>query len=81
MTIASLSDLCQDLEVTVSQSCSSLSKVRSFPSKILVEGGIIICLGSGRRFGNGFLERVVTGLPLMHIRQEIEVVIKEVYTC
>ena len=81
MAIATLTNLRQNLEVTMSQPSSSLPEIRSFPSEILLEGSIVFCLGSGRWFRYGLVECVVAGLPLMNVGQEIEVMVKEVYTC
>ena len=78
LTVATLSDLCQDLEVTMSKADASLSEVSTLTTRIFLPQIIVsLFIGLGRRRNFGF-ERIKSSLTATNISQEVEVVVQEV---
>lgn len=79
LTIATLSDLCEDLKVALSESYPPLAEIGSFSTGILVPHvsvGIVVGVGRGRVFG---LEGIEPGLAVANICEEVKIIVEEVY--
>lgn len=81
LPISSLANLCENLEVTLPQSSSSLAEIGSLTAKILGKSIIVFGFWGGRWNWVLCLELRQTVLPGMHIGEKIVVVIKEVCIC
>jgi hypothetical protein len=78
LSVASLANLCEDLEVSMPKPSSSLAKIGPLSSKILVQSIVILRIGGrGRRRVLGFKlgEAVLAGV---HVGEEIIVVVEEI---
>lgn len=78
LSITTLADLGQDLEVTVSQTSSTFAQVGPFSTEVFAEGTVILLLGSLWRSREGGLESSLSRLTVVNIREEIEVIVEEV---
>jgi hypothetical protein len=78
LPITTLTDLGKNLEITMSKTSSSLSKVGSLTPQILIDGRLVDFLGGvGRRWICG-LESSFTRLTTVDVRKKVKVVVKEV---
>ncbi|KAL8686890.1 MAG: hypothetical protein Q9218_006787, partial [Villophora microphyllina] len=78
LPIATLSDLREDLKVSVAESCTALSQIGSFSAKILVTCLIILlgrCLGWRR---HGRFEQGLASLAVVYIAEKVKIVIEEI---
>lgn len=78
LPVASLTDLCKDLEVALPQPSASLAKIGALAAEILCQSVVVLGLGGFGRCGTARLEVVQAVLALVHICEEIEVVVQEV---
>jgi hypothetical protein len=74
LSISTLSNLRKDLEITLPETNPTLSEIGSLSANVLLPDRIVCFLGRGRR-GREVLEAVLASAD---VRQEIEIVIKEV---
>lgn len=79
LTIATLSDLCENLEVSLAKTNTTLSQVCTLSSSIFMPKRIVGLCWSNRRSRIFCLEMAETILTGTDICQEIEVVVEEVY--
>ena len=80
MSVSSLTNLCEDLKVTLSESSSSLAEVGALTAEILCKSIIVLsfrCLG---RCWVLCLELAETVLARVYVGEEVVVVVEEVYT-
>lgn len=78
LAIATLTDLCEDLEVALSKSHTSLAEISPFPTGILVPHlivGIIVGLGWRREL---LFEGIKAALAIAGIGEKIKIVVEEV---
>ena len=75
LTIATLSDLCEDLKVALPKTYSTLSQIGSLSTNVFGPDWIISFFGSGRRIGEFGFEMSKTILASTDVGQEIKVVI------
>ena len=80
LSVATLSNLGKDLEVTLTKSCSTLSKICTLPSKVFVFQ-LFIFLGRCPRWGRKLsVKSGLSGLTIVHVAEEVKVVVKKVYS-
>lgn len=78
LTVATLTDLCEDLEVTLAKSHPSLSEISSFPTGILVPHLVVgVIIGRGRR-GEFLFEGIEAILAITSVGEEVKVVVEKV---
>ena len=78
LTVATLSDLCEDLEITLAEADSSLSKIGTLSSSILLPNrvvGFFGCLWGSRKLG---LKMGKSVLSRANVCEKVVVVIEEV---
>lgn len=78
LSISALSDLREDLEVALPQTCPPLAQVGPFTAKILCEGIIILSVGSGGRWRIYGLELRKAILSGVYVSKKVIVVVEEV---
>lgn len=78
LTVATLADLRQDLEVTLSESHSPLAEIRPLPTSVLVPHLFIGLFIGIRRSGVFGLEGIETALSVADVSQKVEVVVEEI---
>jgi len=79
LSITTLPNLCEDLEITLTQADSTLSKVGTLASSIFLPQGVVCFFGRGGRsrvFGLEMIESILTSTD---VGQQIEVVVQEIY--
>lgn len=79
LAITALTDLCEDLEVTLSKSDPSLAEISSFPTGVLVPHlvvGVVVGLGRGRKL---LLEGIQATLSIASVGEEVKIVVEEVF--
>lgn len=79
LSIATLADLRQDLEVVLAQTGPTLAQMRPFAAQVFEQRGLVFFGGCGGRIGIGGLELVVAGLAVVDVAEEVEVVVEEVF--
>lgn len=78
LAVATLSDLCEDLEITLAETDSSLSKIGTLSSSILLPNrvvGLFGCLRGRRKLG---LKLGKSVLSRANVGKKVEVVVEEV---
>ncbi len=78
LSIATLTDLGKDLEVSMTESCAAFSKIGSFPAQILVSCRIVLFCGSGWRGWKLGVEERFTALAVVHVAEEVKVMVQEI---
>jgi hypothetical protein len=78
LSVATLTDLSQDLEITMSQLCSPLPQICSFSSQIFGHESIILIFWSFWWLGYTLPELLRAGLTVVDVAEEVEVVVEEV---
>jgi hypothetical protein len=78
LTITTLSNLCEDLEVPVSETSATFAQISTLTAKILVHGSIVFFHRSVRRSREGGFEGGFSSLTVVDVRQKVEVVVEEV---
>ena len=79
LSIATLTNLGEDLKVSVTKSCAAFPKIRSFSAQIFVSCRFVLFCGSGWRSWKLGVEERFTALALVHVTQEVEVVVQKIY--
>jgi hypothetical protein len=79
LSIATLPDLRQNLEVALPQPCTSLPEVGSLAPKVLRKSVAVFCLGGGRRRRVLGFELREPALASMDIGEEVVVVVEEIW--
>jgi hypothetical protein len=78
LSISTLSNLRKDLEITLPETNPTLSEIGSLSANVLLPDRIVCFLGRGRRGREFSFEVLEAVLASADVRQEIEIVIKEV---
>jgi hypothetical protein len=78
LTISTLADLGEDLEVAMSKTSATLSEVGSLSSEVFVQCRVIDLGWGVRRRWVCLLECSLSALTVVNVRKKVEVVIKEV---
>lgn len=79
LSIATLTNLSKDLEVTMMESCAALPKIGSFSAQILVSCSVVLFCRDGWRSRKLGVEERFTALAVVHVAQEVKVVVQEIY--
>jgi len=78
LSITTLSNLCENLEITLAEADSSLSKIGSLSSSIFLPDRVVClfgCLWRGGKFGLEMVQSILSGAD---VSEEVKVVIEEV---
>lgn len=78
LSITTLTDLCKNLEITMTESCTALSKVGPFSTQIFVSGCFIFLCGCGWRSRKLGVEKFCTAMAVVHVAEEVKVMVKEI---
>lgn len=78
LSVATLADLGEDLEVAVTESGSSFAEICPFPSKILALCCFIFFCGCFRWRRDARLEHGLSAVTIVDIAEEIEIMVQEV---
>jgi hypothetical protein len=78
LSISTLSNLCEDLKVSLPKTDSTLSEISTLSTNVFRPDRIVCLFVSRRRLGEFGFEVVETVLASTDIGQEIKVVIKEI---
>lgn len=78
LAVAALSNLCEDLEVSLPQPSPPLAEISSLSSKILIERLIVFVLRGSGRCGVLSLELGEAVLARVHVGEQIVVIVEEV---
>jgi len=79
LTITTLSDLCENLEVSLAKTNTTLSQVRTLSPSVFVPKRIISLCWRNRRSRIFCLEMAETILTSTNVCQEIKVVVEKIY--
>ena len=78
LAVSTLTDLCENLEIAMSQLCSPLSQIGPLASEILGHERVVFVFGCLWRLGHARLELLCAALTLVHVAEEVEIVVEEV---
>lgn len=78
LTITTLTDLCEDLEIALAKTYTALAKVGTLSTSILLPDGLVGFFGSSRWLRELGLEVVESSLPLADISQKVKVVVQKI---
>lgn len=78
LTIATLANLCEDLEVALSQAGAALPQIGALPAQVFGQSLVVFVLGCGRRRGVLSLELLQAVLARVHVGEEVIVVVEEI---
>lgn len=78
LPIASLADLCEDLEITLPQSCPSLAEIGTLAAEVLCKGIVVLCIWCCRGRWVLRLELRKTVLSCVYVGEQVIVVIEEI---
>lgn len=78
LSIATLAYLGENLEVTVAQPCAALSQISSLSAQIFVTCCFVFFHRSRRGRGKLRIEHSFAALAMVHIAEEVEIMVKEV---
>ena len=78
LSITTLANLSEDLEITMAQASSPFAEVGAFAAEVFVQGGAVFFLRGGGGFWIAGFEGGGAGLALMNVAEEVEVVVQEV---
>lgn len=79
LSVATLTDLGEDLEVSMAESRATLPEICSFSAQILVSCRFVLFCRSGWRSWKLGIEECFTTLAVVHVTQEIKVMVQEIY--
>ena len=78
LPVATLSDLCQDLEVAMAKSSTSFSQIRALSTQVFMLCSLILGLRGRRRRSDLFVEYSLATLAIMDIAEQVKVMVEEV---
>lgn len=78
LSIATLTNLSKNLEVSMTESCAALAKIGSFSAQVLVSCRFVLFYRSSWRAWELGVEQRFTAVAVVHITEEVKVMIQEI---